>query len=351
MKIFITGGLGFIGSNYILNKMHDDSIEILNYDKVTYAANPQNLSSIQDNINYHFIKGDICDANKLKDSINHFEPDIVINFAAESHVDRSINSPMDFIQTNVVGTVNLLEASLAYYNKNKLENKDRFIFLHISTDEVFGELGESGFFKESTSYSPNSPYSASKASSDHFVRAWSNTFGLPTMISNCSNNFGPFQFPEKLIPLMIIKCINREPLPVYGKGNNIRDWIHVNDHCSAIDSIIEKGSIGDTYLIGSDNEMTNIDIVNMICSHFNKSSINEDDFDYLSLIEFVDDRPGHDFRYAIDNSKIKDKLGWKPEYSFNKGLSETINWYIDNKQWYENILKGRSIERLGTIKR
>ena len=349
MKIFITGGLGFIGSNYILNKIHDDSIEILNYDKVTYAANPQNLSSIQDNMNYHFIKGDICNVNKLHDSINSFEPDIVINFAAESHVDRSINSPMDFIQTNVVGTVNLLETSMNYYSK--MENKDRFTFLHISTDEVFGELGESGFFKESTPYSPNSPYSASKASSDHFVRAWSNTFGLPVIISNCSNNFGPFQFPEKLIPLMIIKCINREPLPVYGKGNNIRDWIHVSDHCSAIDSIVEKGSIGDTYLIGSNNEMTNIDIVNMICAHFNKSSINEDNFDYLSLIEFVDDRPGHDFRYAIDNSKIKDKLGWKPEYSFNKGLSETINWYIDNKQWYENILKGRSIERLGTIKK
>ena len=345
MKIFITGGLGFIGSNYILNKINDDSIEILNYDKVTYAANPQNLFSIKDNANYHFIKGDICDLNKVFDSIDSFQPDIVINFAAESHVDRSIDSPMDFIQTNIVGTVNLLEASIRYYNN--LKDKDKFIFLHISTDEVFGELSESDFFKESTSYSPNSPYSASKASSDHFVRAWSKTFGLPIMISNCSNNFGPFQFPEKLVPLMIVKCVNREPLPIYGKGDNIRDWIYVNDHCYAIDSILEKGSLGETYLIGSNNEMTNINIVKMICDYFNKSSFNEDNFDYLSLIEFVNDRPGHDFRYAIDNSKIKDKLGWRPKYSFNEALSTTIKWYIDNKEWYQSILKGKSIERLG----
>jgi len=346
LKIFITGGLGFIGSNYILNKINDDSIEILNYDKVTYAANPQNLSSIKDNLNYHFIKGDICDLNKLSDSINSFQPDLIINFAAESHVDRSIDSPMDFIQTNIVGTVNLLEASMSYYKK--LKDKDKFTFLHISTDEVFGELDDDvGFFKESTSYSPNSPYSASKASSDHFVRAWSKTFGLPIMISNCSNNFGPFQFPEKLVPLMIVKCINREPLPIYGKGDNIRDWIYVNDHCYAIDSILEKGSLGETYLIGSNNEMTNINIVKMICDYFNKSSFNEDNFDYLSLIEFVNDRPGHDFRYAIDNSKIKDKLGWRPKYSFNEAVSTTIKWYIDNKKWYQRILKGKSIERLG----
>tara|TARA_B100002051_G_scaffold213472_1_gene205378 strand:+ start:232 stop:1290 length:1059 start_codon:yes stop_codon:yes gene_type:complete len=349
LKIFVTGGLGFIGSNYILNKINDNSVKILNYDKITYAANPQNLLSIDSNPNYHFVKGDICDAFKLSESINDFQPDIIINFAAESHVDRSIDSPMDFIQTNVVGTVNLLETSTNYYNK--LNDKDGFAFLHISTDEVFGELGESGSFRESTPYDPSSPYSASKASSDHFVRAWTKTFGLPAMISNCSNNFGPFQFPEKLIPLMIIKCIDRDSLPVYGNGENIRDWIYVRDHCNAIDAILEKGSIGETYLIGSNNEIQNIDIVRMICEYFNKSDINEDNFDYLSLIEFVDDRPGHDFRYAIDNLKIKDKLGWRAQHSFHGALSDTIRWYIDNEEWYRSILKNKNIERLGSINR
>ena len=347
MKIFITGGLGFIGSNFILNKINDNSVEILNYDKITYAANPQNLSSIDSNPNYRFVMGDICDASKLSKSIDDFEPDVIINFAAESHVDRSIDSPMQFIQTNVVGTVNLLETSMNYYNK--LNNKDSFTFLHISTDEVFGELGKSGSFTESTPYDPSSPYSASKASSDHFVRAWTKTFGLPAMISNCSNNFGPFQFPEKLIPLMIMKCINRESLPVYGNGENIRDWIYVKDHCSAIDSILQKGSIGETYLIGSNNEIQNIDIVHMICEYFNKNYINEDNFDYLSLIEFVDDRPGHDFRYAIDNLKIKDKLGWKTQFSFYDALCDTIKWYIDNEDWCKGILKNNNIERLGSI--
>ena len=347
MKIFITGGLGFIGSNYILSKINDSSIKILNYDKGTYAANSQNLSSIENNVNYFFIKGDICDVNKLSDSINSFSPDIIINFAAESHVDRSIDSPMDFVNTNVVGTVNLLEISTRYYSKLKV--KDNFALLHISTDEVFGELDKTGFFKESTPYSPNSPYSASKASSDHFVRAWASTYGLPVMISNCSNNFGPFQYPEKLIPLMIINCINRKPLPVYGTGDNIRDWIYVEDHCNAIDTILLKGDVGQTYLIGSNNEISNIDIVKMICNFFNTSSINKDNFDYFSLIEFVDDRPGHDFRYAIDNSKIKDKLGWRAKFSFNEALSDTIKWYLKNMEWYQSILETDNIKRLGNI--
>ncbi len=347
MKIFVTGGLGFIGSNYILKKIGDHSVEILNYDKITYAANIQNLSSLESNPRYHFIKGDICNMSAISKSINDFQPDIIVNFAAESHVDRSIDSPMEFIQTNVVGTTNLLEAALSYYNK--LKNKDSFIFLHISTDEVFGELDNSGYFTELSSYDPSSPYSASKASSDHFVRAWNKTYNLPVMISNCSNNFGPYQFPEKLIPLMIINCINRQKLPVYGNGENIRDWIYVEDHCDAIESILKKGVVGETYLIGSNNEVKNIDIVHMICDYFNKSHINQDDFDYLSLINFVDDRPGHDFRYAIDNSKIKNKLGWKAKYSFYEALQYTIAWYIDNEKWYKNILKDKSIVRLGGI--
>ena len=349
MKIFITGGLGFIGSNYILTKISDLSIEILNYDKITYAANLDNLSDISNQSNYTLVEGDICDHKKISSSISEFKPDVIINFAAESHVDRSIESPMSFIETNVVGTANLLEAAYQYYQS--LDDKNLFKFLHISTDEVFGELEDEGFFDESSLYSPNSPYSASKASSDHLVRAWGNTFGLPIMISNCSNNFGPFQFPEKLIPLMIIKCLNKESLPVYGKGENIRDWIHVSDHCSAIDCILDKGNIGETYLIGSQSEKKNIDIVNMICDYFNDIRIDEDNFNYHSLIHFVEDRPGHDFRYAIDNSKIKNKLGWKPKYSFEDALSETIEWYIENKDWYENILKRNKMERLGLIKK
>ena len=347
MRIFITGGLGFIGSNYILSKMVDSSIEILNYDKVTYAANLENLSSISHKSNYHFIKGDICDSKKIFESINTFKPDVIINFAAESHVDRSIESPMEFIQTNVLGTAVLLEASYKYYKA--LSDKNNFRFLHISTDEVFGELGDSGLFNEKTPYSPNSPYSASKASSDHLVRAWNETFDFPVLISNCSNNFGPLQFPEKLIPLMIIKCLNKESLPVYGKGENVRDWIHVLDHCSAIDSILSKGKAGETYLIGSDNEKRNIDIVESICEYFNKNNL-IDDFDYKSLIIFVDDRPGHDFRYAIDNSKIKNDLGWSPKYSFEDGLFKTIDWYCNNKKWYQDLMKSDYLSRLGVIK-
>ncbi len=347
MKIFVTGGLGFIGSNYILSKIADSSTEILNYDKVTYAANLKNLSSISDKSNYHFIKGDICDSKKIFESINIFKPDVIINFAAESHVDRSIESPMEFIKTNVLGTAVILEASYKYYKS--LADKNSFRFLHISTDEVFGELGDSGLFNEQTPYSPNSPYSASKASSDHLVRAWGETFDLPILISNCSNNFGPFQFPEKLIPLMIIKCLNKENLPVYGKGENIRDWIHVLDHCTAIDSILSKGKIGETYLIGSNNERRNIDIVKFICRYFNKNNLT-DDFDYKSLILYVDDRPGHDFRYAIDNSKIKNDLGWSPKYSFEDGLSKTIDWYCNNKKWYQDLMKSDYLSRLGVIK-
>ena len=335
MKYLITGGLGFIGSNFILRKLDDNCHQILNYDKNTYAGNFDNLKKAESNRNYKFVLGDISNFALTLDTIDNFKPDIIINFAAESHVDKSIISADDFINTNVVGTVNLLKASLSYYES--LEDKSRFKFMHISTDEVFGDLDSSGFFKENTPYNPSSPYSASKASSDHFVRAWYKTYGLPILISNCSNNFGPFQFPEKLIPLMIIKCINRKSLPVYGDGKNIRDWIFVEDHCMAIDLVLNEGNLGETYLIGANNEKSNMDIVNLICSYFNNSIHNKDNFDYFSLIKFVKDRPGHDFRYAIDSSKLRNDLNWTPKYSFKKALNQTIDWYVDNKIWHEKI--------------
>ena len=333
MKYLITGGLGFIGSNFILKKIEGSTHKILNYDKKTYAGNYANLKKVEKNKNYQFILGDISNFNLIFDTIKNYRPDVIINFAAESHVDRSIDSADEFINTNVVGTVNLLKASMSYFEL--LNDKSGFKFMHISTDEVFGDLDANGFFKENSLYNPSSPYSASKASSDHFVRAWHKTYGLPILISNCSNNFGPFQFPEKLIPLMIIKCINRQSLPIYGDGKNIRDWIFVGDHCSAIDSILEKGNLGETYLIGANNEKTNLEIINFICNYFNNSSNNKDNFDYFSLIKYVKDRPGHDFRYAIDSSKLRNKLQWTPKYSFEKALETTIDWYINNKIWYE----------------
>ena len=335
MKYLITGGLGFIGSNFILRKIEESSHEVLNYDKKTYAGNYANLKKVEKNKNYQFILGDISDFNLISDTIKNYRPDVIINFAAESHVDRSIDSADEFINTNVVGTVNMLKASMSYFEL--LNDKSGFKFMHISTDEVFGDLDANGFFKENSLYNPSSPYSASKASSDHFVRAWHKTYGLPILISNCSNNFGPFQFPEKLIPLMIIKCINRQSLPIYGDGKNIRDWIFVGDHCSAIDSILEKGNLGETYLIGANNEKTNLEIINFICNYFNNSSHNKDNFDYFSLIKYVKDRPGHDFRYAIDSSKLRNKLQWTPKYSFEKALETTIDWYINNKIWYEKV--------------
>ena len=335
MKYLITGGLGFIGSNFILRKIEESSHEVLNYDKKTYAGNYANLKKVEKNKNYQFILGDISDFDLISDTIKNYRPDVIINFAAESHVDRSIDSADEFINTNVVGTVNMLKASMSYFEL--LNDKSGFKFMHISTDEVFGDLDANGFFKENSLYNPSSPYSASKASSDHFVRAWHKTYGLPILISNCSNNFGPFQFPEKLIPLMIIKCINRQSLPIYGDGKNIRDWIFVGDHCSAIDSILEKGNLGETYLIGANNEKTNLEIINFICNYFNNSSNNKDNFDYFSLIKYVKDRPGHDFRYAIDSSKLRNKLQWTPKYSFEKALETTIDWYINNKIWYEKV--------------
>ena len=348
MNIFVTGGCGFIGSNFVIDQINRGN-KILNFDKLTYAANQDNLLGINQKSNYYFINGDIQDSEKISIEINKFSPDIIINFAAESHVDRSIDGPQEFIDTNIIGTYKLLQSSLSYYNSLSLESKKIFKFIHISTDEVFGSLGEKGYFSESSPYKPSSPYSASKASSDHLVNAWHHTFNLPTIITNCSNNYGPYQFPEKLIPLIIISCLNGKDLPIYGDGLNIRDWLYVKDHCSALDSVIKNGEPGETYNIGGNEEKTNLEIVNTICSFLDKKIPLKNDLKYNNSIVFVKDRPGHDFRYAIDSSKIKNKLNWQPEYKFKDAIISTIDWYIENQSWWNKILDNKySLNRLGS---
>ncbi len=346
MKILVTGGAGFIGSNFINQQITSTDNKLLNFDKLTYAGNLESLLSVEDSENYAFIHGDICDRDLFKQTLNNFQPDAVVNFAAESHVDRSIDGPMDFIQTNIVGTAVLLEESLKYYNSLNGRN---FRFHHVSTDEVYGSLDDLGYFLESTPYDPSSPYSASKASSDHLVRAWHRTFKLPILITNCSNNYGPAQFPEKLIPLMILNCIDNKPLPVYGTGENVRDWLYVEDHCNAIYTVLQFGKVGETYNIGGGNEIKNIDIVYSICDILDKV-IPSENGSYRKLITFVTDRPGHDFRYAIDASKIKEDLGWTPHESFESGLRKTIEWYLTNKTWWKHIQDNSyQQERLGVI--
>ncbi len=348
MKILVTGGCGFIGSNYIINQIINSGNEILNFDSLTYAANLENLKNVSKSSRYQFFKGDICNQKDIKKVLLSFKPNIIVNFAAESHVDRSITNPNNFITTNVNGTVNLLNISQKFYSELNDHEKKSFKFLHISTDEVFGSLGKKGFFNEKTQYKPNSPYSASKAGSDHLVRAWNRTYGLPTIITNCSNNYGPYQFPEKLIPLMIVNCFEKKPLPVYGKGDNIRDWLYVDDHCKAIDLVLNQGKIGSSYNIGGNCEIKNIDIVNSICSIFDKIKPMPKSRKYSSLIKYVEDRPGHDFRYAVDSSKIQNNLNWKPRENFNTGLNKTIQWYIKNENWWRNIQRMRySQSRLG----
>ncbi len=337
MKIFTTGGCGFIGSNFILQNIALHQNTILNLDKLTYAGNSDNLEHLNKNNNYQFVHGDICDKNTVSSIFNEFLPDVVVNFAAESHVDRSIDGPMIFIKTNVLGTANLLNEAMNYWINNK-----NFIFLHISTDEVFGSLGKKGLFNELSHYKPNSPYSASKASSDHLVRAWNHTYGLPTLITNCSNNYGPYQFPEKLIPLVITNCLDEKPLPVYGKGENIRDWLYVEDHVDAINNVLSNGRAGETYNIGGNNEITNIDIVKTICYILDEIKPRASGESYKKLIMFVSDRPGHDFRYAIDSTKIKNEVGWFPKESFKTGIRKTIQWYIDNEKWWRRIKKNNA---------
>ena len=350
MNILVTGGLGFIGSNFILEQIKINQNHILNFDKMTYAANPNNLSSLSCIKRYSFLKGDINNFEEITSAINAFKPTVIVNFAAESHVDRSIDGPQEFIDTNIIGTYKLLQSSLDYYDSLSLECKKKFKFIHISTDEVYGSLGKEGSFSEISPYKPSSPYSASKASSDHLVNAWYHTFNLPTIITNCSNNYGPYQFPEKLIPLMIISCLNGKELPIYGDGKNIRDWLYVKDHCKALNFIINNGEPGETYNIGGNEEKTNLEIVNTICRVLDRKIPLKNGLKYSNSIIYVKDRPGHDFRYAIDSSKIKNKLNWQPEYKFEDAISSTIEWYIENQSWWNEILNNKyNLNRLGSI--
>ena len=346
---FVTGGCGFIGANfiqYLLKKTKPKSV--INLDKLTYAGNQKNLADFEQDSRYIFVHGDICDAELVSKLFTEYQPNYIVNFAAESHVDRSIDGPAEFIQTNIVGTSVLLQEALKYYSTLKGGGSERFRFHHVSTDEVFGSLSESGFFTEETPYDPSSPYSASKASSDHLIRAWHRTFDLPVLISNCSNNYGPYQFPEKLIPLMILNCLEEKPLPVYGTGENIRDWLYVEDHCDAIYTILQKGTIGETYNVGGNNEIKNIQIVEEICDVLNDIHPAGSGKSYHELITFVKDRPGHDFRYAIDASKLKKEIGWEPKESFNTGIQKTIEWYLKNEEWWRIIQENTyKQERLG----
>lgn len=324
----------------MFKQLKETNNQIINFDNLTYAGDISKFKEIADNNKYKFIKGDICDRDTVSKVFSEFKPDAIINFAAESHVDRSIEGPSDFIQTNIVGTSVLLEETLKYYKQLNSKKKQIFRFLHVSTDEVFGELGETGKFTEKTPYNPSSPYSASKASSDHLVRAWHRTFDLPILITNCSNNYGPYQFPEKLIPLIIINAISNKKLPVYGKGDNIRDWLYVEDHCDAINTVLKKGKIGETYNIGGNCEKTNLGIVETICNILDDIKPNPNGKSYKEQITFVKDRPGHDFRYAMDITKIQTELGWQPKESFETGIHKTINWYLNNQDWVKRITSG-----------
>ena len=351
-RYFITGGCGFIGSNFIHhlieNKLAD---QIINLDKMTYAGNIENLNAIEKNKNYHFIKGDICSKTIVRNILEKYNPDVLIHFAAESHVDRSIEGPSEFVQTNIVGTLTLLNETNHWLKRNKKYLIENFRFIHISTDEVYGSLGRKGKFKEDTAYDPSSPYSASKAGSDHLVRSWYKTYDFPAIITNCSNNYGPYQFPEKLIPLMIINCLKEKSLPVYGEGVNVRDWLYVRDHCEAIQTVASKGQLGETYNIGGNNEIKNIDIVEIICDLLDQKFPSKKGGSYKKLINFVEDRPGHDFRYAIDATKIKNTLGWVPKENFETGIKKTIEWYLANESWWDAIHKNTyRQDRLGIIK-
>ncbi len=345
MRILLTGGLGFIGSAVIRRLISETEHEVLNLDKVTYAGTHTSVQSVSDSNRYHFSKVDIVDGPAVTDAFASFRPDAVMHLAAESHVDRSIDGPGEFVQSNIVGTYEMLQAARSYALEADI--MDRFRFLHISTDEVFGALSpESPPFDESTPYDPRSPYSASKAASDHLVRAWHETFGLPTLITNCSNNYGPFQFPEKLIPLMILKSAAHQELPVYGKGDNIRDWLFVDDHAGALLRVLEEGKPGETYAIGGNSERTNLEVVQQLCDLVDTQL--GDNGARQELISFVADRPGHDLRYAINASKIKDELGWEPSHSFAEGLAKTASWYLENEWWWRPLLTERyEGERLG----
>jgi len=336
--LLITGGAGFIGSAVIRQLISETDYKVVNVDKLTYAGNLQSLVSVSNNPRYKFEQVDICDAAEVNRVFREHQPDAIMHLAAESHVDRSITGPADFIQTNIVGTYTLLEAARAHWNSLPGERKADFRFHHISTDEVYGSLGDEGFFTEDTAYEPNSPYSASKASSDHLVRAWHHTYGLPVVTTNCSNNYGPYHFPEKLIPLVILNAVNGKPLPIYGKGDNIRDWLYVDDHARALRTVLATGKLGETYNIGGWNEKTNLEVVQAICTILDE--LHPQGAPHNKLITYVADRPGHDKRYAIDATKIADDLGWKPQETFETGLRKTVAWYLQNSDWVQGVTSG-----------
>jgi dTDP-glucose 4,6-dehydratase len=341
MSILVTGGAGFIGSNFVLDwfKHHDETI--INLDKLTYAGNLENLQNLDDDDRHQFVCGDIGDKNLIISLLAEHQPRAIINFAAESHVDRSIHGPEDFIQTNIVGTFDLLETTRNYFNKLSGEKKADFRFLHVSTDEVYGSLNKDDpAFSETNRYEPNSPYSASKAASDHLVRAYHHTYGLPVLTTNCSNNYGPYHFPEKLIPLVIHNALAGKPLPIYGDGQQIRDWLYVKDHCSAIRRVLAAGKTGETYNIGGWNEKANLDVVHTVCDILDELQPRTDGLSYRTQITFVKDRPGHDRRYAIDATKLERELGWKPDETFESGIRKTIQWYLDNQNWVNNVTSG-----------
>jgi len=339
--ILVTGGAGFIGSNFVLQWIANETSSVINLDKLTYAGNPSNLAAIASHRRYKFLQGDICDRELVAELLITHRPRAIVHFAAESHVDRSIHGPDDFVRTNVNGTFSLLEETRAYWSGLDSEAKTAFRFLHVSTDEVYGSLGPADpAFSESTSYAPNSPYSASKAASDHLVRAYFHTYGLPTLTTNCSNNYGPFQFPEKLIPLVILHAVGGKPIPVYGDGQNIRDWLFVADHCDAIRLVLARGRVGETYNIGGRNELKNLDVVNTICSVLDELRPQDSAPPRNRLITYVTDRPGHDRRYAMNISKIESELGWRPRETFETGIRKTVQWYLDNPAWIQSVTTG-----------
>ncbi|MCG7864818.1 MAG: dTDP-glucose 4,6-dehydratase [gamma proteobacterium symbiont of Stewartia floridana] len=347
--ILVTGGAGFIGGNFVHFLLsQQDSLKVINLDALTYAGNLDTLKSLEDHPNHHFIQGKIQDQELVSGLFERYKPDAVVNFAAESHVDRSIDGPAEFIDTNIGGTFNLLECARVHWQSLPEEARDSFRFLHVSTDEVYGSLGAEGLFTETTAYAPNSPYSASKAASDHLVRAWHHTYGLPVLTTNCSNNYGPYQFPEKLIPLFIQKALAGESLPIYGDGSNVRDWLYVEDHCQAIWRVLEAGTPGEVYNVGGNNEMSNLEVVETLCALLDELAPDSEFKPHNQLKIFVNDRPGHDQRYAIDASKLERELGWTPLETFETGLRKTVQWYLENNHWCQRVLDGSYRgERLG----
>lgn len=346
--VLVTGGAGFIGSNLVRLLVLEKHLNVVNLDKLTYAGNLESLRDLDGHPQHHFVQADLCDPAALKSIFETHQPAAVMHLAAESHVDRSIDGPGEFIHTNLLGTFHLLQAALAHWRTLPPDRKHTFRFLHVSTDEVYGSLGPNDPpFSETTAYDPHSPYSASKAGSDHLARAWADTYGLPVLVTNCSNNYGPFQFPEKLIPVVILKCLKGEPIPVYGKGENIRDWLYVTDHAEALHTVVTRGTPGQTYNIGGNNERTNLDLVRTLCALLDE--LRPGPRPYADLIQFVTDRPGHDLRYAINPGKIRTELNWTPKEDFQSGFRKTVQWYLDNPQWWQNILNGSyQLQRLGT---